>query len=81
VPWKQGEAKQETAEQKEEKKQVAIKLTALANEMSNGDRALDNPKQNEPYALGHPEFRIPWTGGNPKQAQRDAVAASTVYHS
>lgn len=44
VPWKQGEAKQETAEQKEEKKKTTIKLNALAKEMSVGSGTPDKPK-------------------------------------
>lgn len=37
VPWKQGEVKQETDEQKKEKQKVAAKLNALASEMAAGD--------------------------------------------
>jgi CRISPR/Cas system Type II protein with McrA/HNH and RuvC-like nuclease domain len=44
VPWKQGEAKQETAEQKEEKKKVAIKLNALESEILIGDGTPSKPK-------------------------------------
>ena len=52
VPWKQGEAKQETPEQKEEKKIIAKKLNALAKEMAAGDDA-KNP-DGSPKAFEHP---------------------------
>jgi hypothetical protein len=52
VPWKQGEAKQETAEQKEEKKIIAKKLNALAKEMAAGD-GTKNP-DGSPKAFEHP---------------------------
>lgn len=52
VPWKQGEAKQETPEQKEEKKIIAKKLNALAKEMAAGD-GTKNP-DGLPKVFEHP---------------------------
>jgi len=48
VPWKQGEVKQETPDQKKEKLQIAAKLDALAKEMAAGDgtsEAFEHPCQ------------------------------------
>jgi hypothetical protein len=52
VPWKQGEAKPETLEQKKELKKIEKKLDDLKNEMAAGDGA-KNP-DGTPKAFHHP---------------------------
>jgi len=52
VPWKQGEAKQKTPEQKEEQKIIAKKLNALAKEMTTGDGTKE--ADGSPRVFDHP---------------------------
>ena len=44
MPWKQGEAKQETPDEKKEKKETEKKLNALAPKWQLGNGTADNPK-------------------------------------